>query len=173
MERTLVVLKPDAVKRSIVGEIIMRFEKAGLKMIGMKMVQPDEKHYHEHYEGISQLITRWGKEVYENTLELMTEGPVVAIALEGIEAVSHVRKMVGANVDPKEAAPGTIRGDYTHLTRDFANARKGTLPNIIHASGDAKEAQAELALWFAPGELHKYRNVHEAVVQGRVPKVKK
>lgn len=173
MEKTLVILKPDAVKRSIIGEIINRFERAGLKIIGMKMMEPGEGHYHEHYEGISQLISRLGKEVYENTLALMTEGPVIALVLEGVEAVSHVRKMVGANVDPKQAAPGTIRGDYTHLTRDFANARKGTLPNIIHASGDAKEAQAEIALWFSPDELHEYSNVHESVVQGRVPKPKK
>lgn len=172
MERTLVIFKPDAVRRSIVGEILTRFERAGLKVIGMKMVAPDEKHFHDHYEGISKLITRWGQEVYENTLELMTESPVIAIVLEGIEAVSHVRKMVGANVDPKEAAPGTIRGDFTHMTRDFANSRKGTLPNIIHASGDTNEAKAEIALWFDPSELHDYTIVHEAVIQGRIPKKK-
>ena len=169
MERTLVVLKPDTLQRGLVGEITARFERAGLKIIGMKMVAPDEAHFHAHYEGISKLISRWGEEVYNITMAQMTEGPVLAMVLEGVEAIAHVRKMVGT-VDPKESAPGTIRGDYTHISRAYTNARGGTMPNLIHASGNPEEAVEEIKLWFAPDELYDYSNVHEAVVYGKVLK---
>lgn len=168
MEKTLVVLKPDAVQRGIVGEVIRRFERAGLKIVGMKMVSPNEEHFHKHYEEISQLISRWGEDIYKITLSQMQESPVVAIALEGVEAVAHVRKMVGTT-DPKESAPGTIRGDFTHVTRDYTNAQGGTLPNIIHASGSAEEAEKEISLWFSSDEVYDYETVHAPVVRGRVP----
>jgi nucleoside-diphosphate kinase len=172
MERTLVVLKPDAVQRSILGEIIMRFERAGLKTVAMKMVAPDEKHFHEHYEGISKLITRWGEDIYNVTISQMTQAPVLAMVLEGVDAVEHVRKMVGT-LDPKESAPGTIRGDFTHVSRAFTNERGGTLPNIIHASGDVKEAKQEVDLWFGKDEVYDYQTVQETVLRGHIPKPKK
>lgn len=172
MERTLIVLKPDAIKRGLIGEIIMRFERAGLKIVGIKMTAPDEEHFKRHYEEISQIISRWGKEVFEINVALMRETPVVAMVLEGVEAVEHVRKMVGTT-DPKESLPGTIRGDYTHLTQSYARERGRTLPNLIHASGNSKEAKQEVALWFSPDELHDYKTAIEPVVQGRVPKTKK
>lgn len=168
MERTLVVLKPDTIRRGIVGEIITRFERAGLKIVALKMIEPDEEHYHKHYEGISQLISRWGEDIYRITLSQMTESPVVAIVLEGVEAVEHVRKMVGTT-DPKESAPGTIRGDYTHITRAYSNPRGSTLPNILHASGNTAEAEQEIALWFEQNELYNYQTAHEDVVRGRIP----
>jgi len=169
LQQTLVLLKPDAVQRLIAGEVIVRFEKAGLKIVAMKMTAPDEKHFHEHYEGISQLITRWGKDIYDITLSHMTEAPVIAIVLEGIEAVAHVRKMVGT-LDPMESAPGTIRGDFTHLSRAYTNERGSTLPNIIHASGNVEEAKQEVDLWFKPEEVFSYASVHDEVLRGRVPK---
>jgi len=168
MERTLVVLKPDTVQRGIVGEIIARFERAGLKIVGMKMVSPDEEHFHKHYEGISKLISRWGEDIYRITLAQMTEGPVVAFVLEGVEAVEHVRKMVG-KTDPKDSAPGTIRGDYTHITRAYTNPRGGTLPNILHASGDATEAAQEIELWFDASELYDYEHPQQQIVLGNIP----
>ncbi len=168
MERTLIILKPDALQRSLVGEILVRFERAGLKIVGMKMVAPDKEHFHAHYEGISKLISRWGEDIYRITMEQMTETPVIAVVLEGIEAVSHVRKMVGTT-DPKESAPGTIRGDYTHITRAYTNGRGSTLPNLIHASGDSSEAVQEIALWFDKTELYQYANVHQPIVGGRIP----
>lgn len=171
MEQTLVVFKPDTVQRGISGEIITRFERAGLKIVGMKMVAPDEKHFHEHYEGISQLISRWGEEIYHITLSHMTEGPVIAFVLEGVEAVAHVRKMVGAT-DPKDSLPGTIRGDYTHVTRAYTNERGGTLPNMLHASGDAEEAKKEIALWFDQSELYSYVTDSQTTVHGKIPKKK-
>ncbi len=168
MEQTLIVLKPDAVKRGIIGEIITRFERAGLKLVAMKMVAPDEEHFHEHYEGISKLISRWGEDIYKITLSHMTESPVVAIVLEGVDAVAHVRKMVGTT-DPKDSLPGTIRGDYTHVTRAYTNPIGATLPNILHASGDKKEAAQEIKLWFNENEVYQYDTAHSSVVKGRIP----
>ncbi len=170
MEKTLIVLKPDAVQRGIVGEVLTRFEKVGLKIVGMKMVQPTKDHYYHHYETIGQVISRRGQEVFDVTLDFMREGPVVAVVLEGIGAAELVRTMVGST-EPKSAAPGTIRGDYTHMSYDYANnVSKTSIPNVIHASGDADEAKQEIAHWFAEAELFNYETVHEQHTQ---PKSKK
>lgn len=172
MERTLIILKPDTIQRGLIGEIITRFEKAGLKIVAMKFAAPDEAHFHKHYEGISSLISRWGEDIYNITLQAMIEAPVVVFVLEGIEAVSHVRKMVGTT-DPKDSAPGTIRGDYTHITREYTNSIGATLPNILHASGNSEEAVQEIALWFEKDEIYSdYDIAHGKVVRGRVPKKK-
>jgi nucleoside-diphosphate kinase len=161
MDRTLIVLKPDAIQRGLIGEIISRFERVGLKIIGMKMLHPDEEHYHHHYETIGKVISRRGKEVFDVTLEFMMEGPVVAVVLEGIEAVELVRKMVGPT-EPKSAQPGTIRGDYTHMSFDYANnVAKSSVPNVIHASGDVAEAELEIQHWFSESELYDYETVNE------------
>ena len=135
MERTLVVFKPDAVQRGIIGEILTRFERAGLKIIGMKMIEPDEDHYYHHYETIGKMVSRRGEAQFRVQLGAMQEGPVVAMILQGVEAVGLVRKMVGAT-NTKEAAPGTIRGDYAHASLDYVNKHNVALPTIVHASGD-------------------------------------
>jgi nucleoside-diphosphate kinase len=172
IERTLVIMKPDAMQRGLVGEVITRFERAGLKIVAMKMAAPDEKHFHKHYEGISKLISRWGKDVYDTVLSQMTDTPVIAIVLEGVEAVAYVRKIVGTT-DPKDSAPGTIRGDYTHITRDYANPIKAPIPNIVHASGNIEEASQEIALWFKDDEIYDdYETVHGPVVRGHLSKKK-
>ena len=163
MERTLIVLKPDALKRGIVGEIITRFERAGLKIVAMKMLEPDYDHYYEHYEKIGEMISRRGQEAFDVTLEFMQEGPVIAVVLEGIEAASLVRKMVGTT-EPKSALPGTIRGDYAHISFEYANNIGVGIPNLIHASGDSKEAKKEIAHWFAESEIYDYKTVHEAFI---------
>ena len=156
MERTLIVLKPDAVMRGIVGEVLSRFEKAGLKIIGMKMLRPSKDHYHHHYETIGKVESRRGKEVLDVTVDFMMDGPVIAVVLEGIEAVQVVRKMVG-ETEPKSAAPGTIRGDYTHMSFHYANNISGSsVPNVIHASGDEAEAELEITHWFSEAELFDY-----------------
>lgn len=160
MERTLILLKPDAVKRALVGEVIARFEKAGLKIVGMKMVKPDEAHYHHHYETISKLISRRGQEVFDRNANFMMTGPVIAAVLQGVDAVEAVRKIVGPT-EPKSAQPGTIRGDYAHMSMDHSNNKNSGLPNIIHASGDSNEAKQEIAHWFADNELFEYETVHE------------
>jgi nucleoside-diphosphate kinase len=167
MEKTLIIMKPDAMQRGIVGEVLTRFEKTGLTIVACKMVAPDREHFHQHYEGISKLISRWGQDVYDIVLSQMTETPVIAIVLEGVEAVNHVRKIVGTT-DPKNSPAGTIRGDYTHMTQEYSNSVGGTLPNIVHASGSQEEAKKEIALWFNDDEVYEYETPHQKVVLGKV-----
>jgi nucleoside-diphosphate kinase len=164
MERTMILLKPDALQRGIAGEIITRFERVGLKIVAAKLIAPDNDHYFHHYETIGQMISRRGQQAFDVTLEMMQMGPVLAIVLEGVEAVSQVRKMVGTT-EPKSADPGTIRGDYAHVS--FAHADKESLgiPNLIHASGDPAEALQEIAHWFKDGEIFNYQAVHEKFTQ--------
>lgn len=164
MERTLIVFKPDSVQRGIVGEVLSRFEKAGFKIVGAKMLQPDYDHLHQHYEGIGTLKTRKGEGIFESQLKSMMVGPVIALVLEGVDAVDTVRKMVGAT-EPKSALPGTIRGDYAHVSYDAANASGRSVSNVLHASADPKEAAAEIAHWFADSELYDYEAVHEKFTQ--------
>lgn len=165
MERTLIVFKPDAVMRGIVGEVLSRFEKAGFKIIGAKMLSPDYEHLHEHYEGIGTLKTRRGETIFENQLKAMQVGPVIAMVLEGVDAVETVRKMVGAT-EPKSALPGTIRGDYAHVSYGQADKSGRSISNIIHASADAAEAKQEITHWFSDSELYAdYKTVHETFTQ--------
>lgn len=166
MEQTLVIFKPDAVARGIVGEIVTRFEKAGFKIVGMKMLRPDYNHYYEHYEGIGTLKTRKGDDIFESTLSSMQEGPVITMVLEGVEAVEAVRKMVG-DTQPKSALPGTIRGDYAHATYEQAAKIGKGVANLVHASADSAEAQKEIAHWFKPEELFNYKATHEQYTQPR------
>ncbi len=169
MEKTLIIFKPDAVMRGIVGEITTRFERAGLKIIGVKMLAPDDAHYIEHYEGIGTLRTRKGKEIFESQLATMRDGPVIAMVLEGVEAVEAVRKMVG-DTQPKTAQPGTIRGDYAHVSYEQASSTGRGVANVVHASADSKEATKEIAHWFSQSELHEYETAHEHFTQPRPKK---
>ena len=165
-EQTLIVLKPDAVQRGIAGEILTRFERVGLKIVGAKMLQPSHEHLFHHYENIGKMITRRGQKAFDVTLEMMQSGPVLAVILEGVEAVSLVRKMVGPT-EPKAAQPGTIRGDYAHMSFAHADEHGVGIPNLIHASGDPEEAAAEIGHWFADSEIFSYEVVHEKFTQTR------
>ena len=160
IQRSLVVCKPDAIQRGILGEIIQRFERVGLKIVGMKMVMPDEDLYEKHYEEIGQMITRRGEQTYRYNVEYMMTGPVIAIALEGVEAVPLVRKIVGPT-EPKSAEMGTIRGDYSHMSFGYSNAKGIGVPNLVHASGSLAEAKREIALWFDEDELYDYSDLNE------------
>jgi nucleoside-diphosphate kinase len=164
MEKTLVIFKPDAVARGIIGEIITRFEKAGFKIVGVKMLEPGYEHYFEHYEGIGTLKTRKGEEIFEGQLATMQDGPVIAMVLEGVEAVEAIRKMMG-DTEPKSALPGTIRGDYAHVTYDQAASVGKGVPNIIHASATQDEAKKEITHWFKDDELYSYEAAHEKFTQ--------
>jgi nucleoside-diphosphate kinase len=164
MERTLVIFKPDAVQRGLVGEIVSRFEKTGLKIAGIKMLNPDKEHYHHHYETIGTMVTRHGQEIFDMTVKMMMRGPVIAMVLEGVGAVEQVRKMAGPT-EPKSAPPGTIRGDYAHISYTHGDAKKIGIPNLIHASGDKDEAKAEIEHWFKTHELHSYESVHDTHTQ--------
>lgn len=169
MEQTLIIIKPDALQRGILGEVVTRFERAGLKIVGCKMLKPDYDHYFHHYETISKMVSRRGQQAFDVTLDMMQRGPVIALVLEGVEAVSLVRKLVGTT-EPKDAAPGTIRGDYAHISFAHANNHGQGIANIIHASGDPKEAEREISHWFADSELFDYQAAHEHYTQPKSTK---
>ena len=138
-ERTLVLVKPDGVQRLLTGRIISRFEERGLKLVGLKLIRVDRALAERHYAVHAQ------KPFFRGLVDFITSSPLVALALEGPNAIAVVRSMVGAT-RPHEAAPGTIRGDFALETAQ----------NLIHASDGPETAAAELALWFGPGELVAY-----------------
>ena len=160
IQRTLILFKPDAVQRGIVGEILTRFERVGLKIIGTKMIFPNKEHYHKHYEGIGKMVTRRGEKAFDMALEFMTQGPVIAMVLEGVESVELVRKLVGGT-EPKTSLPGTIRGDYSHMSFGYADEHNVGIPNLIHASGSVEEAKQEIEHWFADHEIYDYHSPRE------------
>lgn len=160
IQKTLVIFKPDAVQRGVVGEILTRFERVGLKIIGMKMIVPTREQFYEHYENIGKMVSRRGKHTFDVTVDFMLQGPVIAMVLEGIEAVTLVRKLVGST-EPKSAEVGTIRGDYSHISFDYADINGKSTPNLIHASGNQEEADQEIDYWFSDSELYEYQVLHE------------
>jgi nucleoside-diphosphate kinase len=153
VERTLVLLKPDAVSRGLVGRVLTRFEDALLKIVAFKMVWMDAELNRQHYFDLEE---RFGPDVYNAVAKFMQTGPVFALVLEGVEAVSIVRKLVGSTY-PEQAAPGTIRGDYAHQSKAYANANKLPVANLVHASANAKDAKREIDVWFAEAELYGYQ----------------
>jgi len=193
MERTLVLLKPDAVQRGIIGEIISRFEKSGLKLIATKMVRANEdlakKHYpsdrREFIEGMGRKTLGSYKEqglnaneafgtedphaiglqVQQWLVDSLTSSPIIALVLEGPHAVELVRKICG-NTLPIKANPGTIRGDYSFDSPALANSEKRAIRNLVHASGDKAEADFEIKLWFTESELHSYDSAHQKHMTG-------
>ncbi len=159
IQRTLVLIKPDGVRRGLTGEILNRFEDVGMKIVGMKMVWLDEDFAKKHYR-YDDIAARHGEEIWQNLLEFIQEGPVVAAVLEGVEAVEVVRKMCG-ETEPKSATPGTIRGDYAHHSYDLADDRGMAVRNVVHASATPEEAKQEVDLWFEEDEIHGYKRADE------------
>ena len=143
-ERTLVLLKPDAVNRRLVGEIISRFERKGLKIVAMKMLWMSREMAEKHYE------VHRGKPFYESLIDYITSGPIVAMVLEGNNAIAVVRKMMG-KTNGQEAEPGTIRGDYSMSVQN----------NLVHGSDSPENATREISLFFKEEELMDYRLVDE------------
>jgi nucleoside-diphosphate kinase len=139
IERTLVLVKPDGVQRSLVGRVLARYEDRGLKIVGLKLVQVDRDLAERHY------AVHRGKPFFAGLVEFITSGPLVAAVLEGPDAIAMVRAMNGAT-RPADAAPGTIRGD---LAVEMAQ-------NLVHASDGPETAATEVALWFRPDELLSY-----------------
>lgn len=192
MQRTVVLIKPDGVKRGLVGEITGRFEKAGLKIVAMKMVWVGRefaaKHYgvnDEWYENVGKKLKEFyvqqgydpnedvlkmedkeiGKMVHSWNIDYLTEGPVVAMILEAPGVVEIVRKMVGSTF-PQAAQPGTIRGDYSFDSPALSNQKKRSVHNLIHASGKPEEAEFEIQLWFKEDEIYSYKRVEELLMMG-------
>jgi nucleoside-diphosphate kinase len=191
-ERTLVFLKPDGVQRGLVGAVVSRFERAGLRIAGMKMLRAAtdllEKHYpsdegflrtiggktREAFEAAGLDVRREvgtddpltiGRQVRQWLIEFVASGPVVAFVLQGTHAVSVTRKIVGDTL-PFRAAPGTIRGDFSIDSPTVANLQRRPVRNLVHASGSTDEAAFEIGLWFAAHELHEYQRVDEALTLG-------
>ncbi len=154
IQHTFVAIKPDGVKRGLIGECLRRFENAGLKIIGLKMVMVDrqfsKKHYADHID----------KKFYKGLEEFIVSGPVVAMVIEGVNSIEVVRKIVGST-EPNSAQPGTIRGDFAHHTYNYTDNRGKAIMNLIHASGNQEDAEKEVALWFSNQEMFKYRTNHE------------
>ncbi|RQD78766.1 MAG: nucleoside-diphosphate kinase [Candidatus Syntrophonatronum acetioxidans] len=150
MEKTFLMIKPDGVQRNLIGEIISRFEKKGLKMVAMKMMEVPrslaEEHYGEHVD----------KPFFNELVSFITSGPVVAMVWEGQGAISLVRGMMG-KTDPSEAVPGTIRGDYGIFTGN----------NVVHGSDSPQSAEREINLFFKPEELINYKKDLDYWVYGK------
>jgi nucleoside-diphosphate kinase len=149
MERTLVIVKPDGVERGLIGEVVGRFERKGLRIVGLRMILIDRDLAERHY------AVHEGKGFYEGLLSYITSGPVVVAAVEGPDAVATVRRMLGATKS-NEAAPGTIRGDFG-LTVDR---------NIVHASDAPDTAEFEIGLYFEDGLLGYRRSIDPWVTPG-------
>lgn len=150
MERTLVLAKPDAVARGLVGEIVSRFERKGLKLVAMRMVWMDREMAESHYE------VHRGKAFFDGLVKYITSLPIVAMVWEGPSAVSSVRSLMGAT-DPAKASPGTIRGD---LALDISN-------NLVHGSDSVSSAEKEIAVFFKPSEIYDWKQPGEEFVRGK------
>lgn len=190
MEQTVVFIKPDGIKRGLVGEIIHRFERMGLKIVAMKMIVTTEDLFHKHY-GTDKETTllrlgnktltsyekygknakkelgtddpvKLGKMVVGWLFSYVTSGPVIAMLLEGRHAVDNVINLAGPTM-PVVAPPGTIRGDYSTDSAAYANDEKRGVMNLIHISGSIEEANYEKMLWFAPDEIHSYKRADENI----------
>jgi len=143
-QRTFVMIKPDAVQRGLVGEILERFERRGIKLVALKLVSVDQELAEKHY-GVHR-----GKPFFEPTVQYITSSPVVAMVLEGPQVIDMVRTMMG-KTNPQDAAMGTIRGDYGQFIGR----------NIVHGSDGPDTAEFEINLWFTPDELAEYTRIDE------------
>lgn len=190
MEQTVVLIKPDGVRRGLVGEIIRRFERTGLKIVAVKMVQASDELLLKHYRSDDPAtLRRWG----EKTLKTYTQygknpkkelgtdepmelgkmvnkwlfdyiksGPVIALLLEGKHAVKNVISLAGPTM-PVDSPPGTIRGDFSTDSAAYANDEKRGVMNLVHVSASEEEANLEKTLWFTPSEIHDYKRAEELI----------
>lgn len=194
-ERTFCMIKPDGVYRNLIGEIIGRFERAGLKVVAMKMLVPTrelaEKHYptsdeawvrnignntFNGFEGVEGVTVKEvmgtedkyeiGKKVSESLVDFLCSGPVVAMVVEGVHAIQMVRKLLGSTL-PFMAPVGTIRGDFSIDNPIIANAQIRPIHNLAHASGNQQEAEHEIKLWFKKEEVYAYKLGNEEISYAR------
>ena len=155
-ERTFIAIKPDGVQRSLIGEVIGRLERVGLKLVGLKMTVPGADMVRNHYKHLKP-------EIQEHLVKYMTTGPIVAMVWEGAHSVQLVRKLVGGT-EPLNSDVGTIRGDFVLDSYAMADGDGRAVRNIIHASGTVPEADDEISRWFSPEELINYRLVAEEIL---------
>lgn len=184
-ERSLVLLKPDTVQRSLVGEVIKRFERTGLKISAMKMVVATEAQLLDHYNKSDEWYERkgkgiveelvamgkpadkepieYGKDIIRTVVKYMTAAPVVALIFEGNKAVSVVTKIVGST-EPATSDVGTIRGDYTVDSYGHATYEDRAVRNLVHQSESPEEAEREIAIWFTESEIMQYTTAQERIM---------
>ncbi len=185
-ERTLIILKPDALQRSLMGEIIQRYERIGLKLVGMKLVVPSAEHVEQHYTLDPEWRRITGEKrvkaakakgevlktedpyeitavILDNLKKYMTSGPVVCMVWQGAHVVEIVRKLTGGT-EPRSTDVGTIRGDYVLDSYMMADADSRAIRNLVHASGSPEEAEKEIMHWFDQNELVDYRLIGEQIL---------
>ncbi len=184
-ERSLIILKPDAIQRSLIGEIIRRFERSGLKFVAFKFVRPDEEHLFAHYNKddawfekkgkimvedlekqgrpVEKEAIEYGKDIIRAVVKEMQQSPVLAIVVEGHGAIDQVTRLVGTT-EPATADIGTIRGDFTVDTYAHATYENRSIRNLIHCSDVPEEAEREIALWFNEDELMDYTTAQERIM---------
>lgn len=184
-ERSLVLIKPDGVQRSLVGEIIKRIERTGLKFTAFKLLIPNRdqlvRHYNKQEEWfkskgervvadrkahglpVEKEAIEYGKEIIDLIVNFMTAGPVLAFVVQGNEAVAVVKKLTGAT-EPKTSDVGTIRGDYTVDSYDHSSVQNRAVRNLLHCSESPEEAEREIAVWFTPAEIVNYKHLQEKML---------
>jgi nucleoside-diphosphate kinase len=185
-EQTLVLIKPDGIQRSLIGEIIHRYERTGLKLVGLKLVLATEELVEKHYlvdpewkiksgqKSIDAYLAKgltppssdpetMGSITLEKLKKYLTSGPIVAMVWQGMNAVGVIRKITGAT-EPLTSDVGTIRGDLTIDSYEIADVDKRSVRNLIHASSSISDAEKEISLWFKPEELINYRLVGESIL---------
>ena len=184
-ERTFVIIKPDGVQRGLIGEIIKRFERVGLKITAMKMVVASEEQCWEHYKKddawfiekgtrilndrkeagleITKEAIDYGKEIIEMLVKYMTASPVIVMVIEGNNATSLVTKLVGST-EPTTSDIGTIRGDYSLDSYEIAGVDERAVRNLIHCSENTTEAEREIKIWFTESEIISYRLIAEQML---------
>lgn len=184
-ERTFVILKPDAIQRSLMGEILGRFEKVGLKVVTMRFGIIDEAKLWKHYNkddvwflkkgtkivedrkaagmSVDKEAIEYGKDIIGALVKFMTAGPTLTLVLEGNQAVAVVKKLVGGT-EPATSDVGTIRGDFTHDSYAIASVDDRAVRNLVHCSDEVAEAQREIGLWLTDKDQLDYRLVSEAIL---------
>ncbi len=184
-ERTLVILKPDAIQRGLVGDLLKRFENTGLKLIAMKMMVPKEELVWKHYNKdeawfqskgeklvenlkaaglpIEKEAIEYGREIIGALVKFMTASPVIPMVWEGNQSVAIIKKIVGST-EPATSAVGTIRGDYTLDSYEISNLDGRAVRNLVHCTDDSSESEREISLWFNQEELISYRLIAEQML---------
>ncbi len=185
-ERTLVIIKPDAIQRTLIGEVIRRYERLGLKLVGMKLVRPTKELVEKHYTNDPEWIrktgakfiahatehkihlkhtdpVKMGEHILHRLSKYMTAGPVIAMVWQGLHVVPIVRKITGGT-EPLRSDVGTIRGDFVLDSYEFSDIQDRSIRNLVHASGSIEEAEKEIALWFKKEELIDYTLIQEKIL---------
>lgn len=184
-EQTLILIKPDGVQRSLVGEVVRRIERSGLKLVALKMLVPTPDqltaHYHKDDAWFLEKGERiasdrkekglpadkepieYGRAIIDQLVTFMTSGPIIAMVVQGNRSVAIVKKLVGVT-EPVTSDVGTIRGDYTVDSYEHAGVQERAVRNLVHCSDQPQEAEREIAVWFKPEEIIKYRLVSEQIL---------